>query len=158
MNIIKKFYNNLSYLIFLLILCSIIIDIRLASIAIICIVGPIIYAFSTKKHGRRWCRYACPRGNFYNVVGNNLRNKRQLPKILKTVIIRTIIVLFLFCMFGLAIYHNYDDLQDFSSSFYQIILLTTWIGLIMAHVFYPRSWCAVCPVGSIIDAIEYKKK
>ncbi|XMB86041.1 4Fe-4S binding protein [Mycoplasmatota bacterium WC44] len=158
MNKIKRFYNKLSFLIFLFILFSIVIDIRLALAAIICIIGPIIYASSTKRHGRLWCGYVCPRGNLYNRVGKDLRNRRQLSKKLKSNITRTIIVLCLFSMFGLAIYKNYNDLRAFSTSLYGIILLTTWIGLIMAYVFYPRSWCAICPVGSIIDVIEYKKR
>lgn len=158
MSIIKKLYNKLSYLILLLILCSFFIDIRLALTAIICMVGPIIYAVSSKQHGRLWCRHVCPRGNLYNRIGNDLRNRRKLPKILKTVTVRTIITLCLFTMFGLTIYKNYKNLLGFSTSLYGIILITTWIGLIMGYVFYPRSWCAICPVGSTIDVIEYKKK
>jgi len=42
---------------------------------------------------------------------------------------------------------------QFAFGFYGIMLTSTILGLVLMALFKPRSWCAVCPMGSMTQAI-----
>lgn len=45
-----------------------------------------------------------------------------------------------------------------SYRFYSMMMTTTVLGLIMAIVYKPRTWCTICPIATISDSyIKFKK-
>ena len=42
---------------------------------------------------------------------------------------------------------------QFSFGFYSMMLTSTLIGLIVMHLYKPRSWCAFCPMGTMTQGI-----
>jgi hypothetical protein len=46
-----------------------------------------------------------------------------------------------------------------SYRFYSMMMTTTLIGLILALVYKPKTWCVICPIATISDAyLDFNKK
>lgn len=45
-------------------------------------------------------------------------------------------------------------LTHLSYRFYSMMLTTTTIGLILGLIYKPRTWCTICPVGTLSDSIK----
>ncbi|HEY5584779.1 MAG TPA: 4Fe-4S binding protein [Ruminiclostridium sp.] len=41
---------------------------------------------------------------------------------------------------------------------YSMMFTTTVLGLLLAWIFRPRTWCTVCPINTVSDLILYKNK
>lgn len=44
-----------------------------------------------------------------------------------------------------------------SYRFYSLMMTTTILGLILATIFKPRTWCTICPISTLSDVILNKK-
>lgn len=130
-------------------------DIRIGILALICMVAPLIV--STFK-GRYWCGNLCPRGNFYDNILSKFSNKKPVPKFLKSIFFRTLIVIFMFAMFGIGIKNNWGNPAGIGMVFYRIIAITTAIGIIMSLFYNQRTWCHFCPMGSLSALISHLRK
>ncbi len=42
-------------------------------------------------------------------------------------------------------------LTHFSYRFYSMMMTTTTLGLILAFIYKPRTWCTVCPIATVSD-------
>lgn len=52
-----------------------------------------------------------------------------------------------------------DWLLHFSYRFYSMMLTTSILGLVLALIYKPRTWCTICPIATVSDAyIKSKKK
>lgn len=85
----KGFYKKYGYYIFLFFLIASLFDMRLGSIAIICMLAPIMISILGK--GRYWCGNYCPRGNFYDHIVSKISPNRRVPKFLKSMGFRVFI-------------------------------------------------------------------
>lgn len=45
-----------------------------------------------------------------------------------------------------------------SYRFYSMMLTTTTIGLLLAIIYKPRTWCTICPIATVSDVYLKKKK
>jgi ferredoxin-type protein NapH len=130
-------------------------DFRIGIAAIICMVAPIVISIF---RGRYWCGNFCPRGNFYDNVVSKISNKKPVPKILKSVYFRALVVLFMFTMFGIGIKNNWGNAYGIGMVFYRIIVVTTFVGIGLSFFFNHRTWCNFCPMGSIAALVSYFRK
>lgn len=48
-------------------------------------------------------------------------------------------------------------LTHLSYRFYSMMMTTTILGLILAMVYKPRTWCTICPIATVSDVILKKK-
>lgn len=126
-------------------------DPRIALAAIVCMGGPIVTSFFT---GRFWCGNLCPRGGFYDTVAVKLSAGRQVPKFLKWLPFRYVIVVFLLTTFGKGILENRGNLSGMGMVFYRIIAVTTLLGILLAFFFNERAWCNFCPMGTLSNLIS----
>lgn len=115
-------------------------------VAVVCMIGPV--AMSVFK-GRYWCGHFCPRGSLFDKVLGRFSPHKEIPKFLRTRGFRIFMLCFIFGMFGLQIYMHGLTLAGVGRVFWNIILLTTIVGIVLAFVYAPRTWCTFCPMGTL---------
>lgn len=115
-------------------------------IALICMIAPVVFAL---RKGRWWCGNACPRGSFYDRILAKYSPHRKIPAFLRTTGFRTFMVLFIFTMFGIQMYHAWGDWNQMGQVFWTIILITTIVGVTLSFIYAPRTWCSFCPMGTL---------
>lgn len=155
---VKKMFNlwkKYSYILLLLFIVVSLFDFRIAIIATVCMIAPIIVSIF---RGRYWCGNLCPRGNFYDNVVSKFSKKKPVPKFLKSFYFRVVVVMFMFTMFGVGIKNNWANPTGIGMVFYRIIVVTTFIGIILSFFYNNRTWCNFCPMGSLAALIAYFKK
>ncbi|MDF2589258.1 MAG: 4Fe-4S ferredoxin, iron-sulfur binding [Anaerocolumna sp.] len=130
-------------------------DFRIAIAAIICMIAPIIVSL---LKGRYWCGNLCPRGSFYDNVVLKFSKKKKVPKFLKSMWFRAIMVVFMMSMFAIGISKNWGNLYGIGMVFYRIIVVTTLIGIILSLFYNHRTWCHFCPMGTIASIISRVRK
>ncbi|AYF54087.1 4Fe-4S binding protein [Clostridium botulinum C] len=151
-----KLWKKYSFIILIVFIVGGIFNIKIAMAAIVCMLGPLILALLGK--GRFWCGNICPRGSFYDNIVKKVSNKRRVPRLLKLKLFRLLVIVFMFYMFGINIYMNWDNIEGVAMVFYKMIIVTTLVGLILSIFYNHRSWCNFCPMGSIAAFISYFKK
>lgn len=115
-------------------------------LALICMIAPVAFAF---YRGRWWCGNACPRGNFYDRVLARYSPHKPIPAFVRTRGFRIFMVLFIFTMFGIRMYLAWGDWNAMGRVFWDIILITTIVGITLSFVYAPRTWCSFCPMGTL---------
>lgn len=148
---IKRVYERYGYFIFLFFLMVSLLDMRLGSIAIICMLAPVLIALMGK--GRYWCGNYCPRGNFYDHVIRKISPGKRIPRFLKSMGFRIFMIAFIMLNFGIGIYKNWGNLYGIGFVFYKIIVITSLVGIILGVIYNQRTWCNFCPMGTISSLI-----
>lgn len=120
-------------------------------LALICMVAPVAFAVS---RGRWWCGNGCPRGNFYDRVLSKYSPHRPIPAFVRSFGFRLFMVLFIFTMFGVQMYFAWGDWEAMGRVFWLIILVTTVVGITLAFIFAPRTWCSMCPMGTLSNWVS----
>lgn len=156
MGFLLKLWKKYSFIILIVFIVGGIFNIKIAMAAIVCMLGSLILALLGK--GRFWCGNICPRGSFYDNIVKKVSNKRRVPRLLKLKLFRLLVIVFMFYMFGINIYMNWDNIEGVAMVFYKMIIVTTLVGLILSIFYNHRSWCNFCPMGSIAAFISYFKK
>lgn len=101
------------------------------------------------RRGRKWCDWYCPRGSFYDVWASNISPKKDIPPILRKNYFRFSIMALLFLVMTANLVIFWPDFNRIGFSFVVMLSVTTLAGIILSFVFHQRSWCLVCPVGTI---------
>lgn len=115
-------------------------------LAIICMIAPVAFAV---KRGRWWCGNACPRGSMYDRLLSKYSPHRPIPGFLRSRGFRSFMVAFIFAMFGIQMYMAWGDFGAMGRVFWNIIVVTTVVGIILSFVYAPRTWCSMCPMGTL---------
>lgn len=115
-------------------------------IALICMIAPI---WMSVYKGRYWCGHYCPRGNLYDRVITKISLNRRIPRLFSSVYFRAFMVLFIFAMFGAQMYLGWGDWRAMGKVFWNIIFVTTVVGIAFGILFAPRAWCRFCPMGTL---------
>ena len=123
-------------------------------IAMICMIGPIL---TSLFKGRYWCGHVCPRGNMYDRLLSKYSPHRPIPKFVRTFGFRLFMIFFIFAMFGIQLYFNWGDWNGMGKVFWNIILITTIVGVILSFIYAPRTWCSFCPMGTLSSWVSPKK-
>ena len=115
-------------------------------IAIICMVGPVAMAVGK---GRHWCGHFCPRGSLYDRIVNRFSPHKQIPQFIRSKGFRIFMLCVIFGMFGMQLHMNGWTLAGIGRTFWNIILVTTIVGIVLGFIYAPRTWCTFCPMGTI---------
>ena len=127
--------------------------------AIICMIGPVL--FSIWK-GRWWCGNVCPRGNLYSRLLSKYSPHKDIPKFVRTFGFRLFMVFFIFTMFGIQLsFVPWSEgglamWAGIGKVFWTIIVVTTIVGVALAFIYAPRTWCTFCPMGTISNWVSPK--
>ena len=122
-------------------------------IAIICMIGPV--AMSVKK-GRYWCGHFCPRGSLYDKVISRYSPHKEIPKFVRSKGFRIFMLFFIFSMFGIQLAQHGFTLAGIGRMFWNIILATTIVGIVLGFIYAPRTWCSFCPMGTLSSWVAPK--
>lgn len=66
-------------------------------------------------------------------------------------------VLFIFTMFGVQMYFAWGDWNAMGRVFWNIILITTIVGVTLSFIYAPRTWCSFCPMGTLSSWVTPRK-
>lgn len=132
-------------------------------VAIICMLAPVVYGFL--KGGRIWCGSFCPRGSFLGKFVGKMSAKGKLPALIKNKYFRNFVMIFLLGYFTYGVVKANWDLYSIGLVFFRTILMTTLIAIGLGIKYQPRTWCQICPMGTLSQyasqakrGIAYKKR
>jgi len=108
--------------------------------------------------GRKWCDWACPRGSFYDFFISPISPRKEIPKLLKNINFRLIVLALLMAFMLVNLAFRWFDPLKIGKFFVILLTSTTVLGIILALFIHPRSWCSICPIGTLIFLTADKKK
>ncbi|WP_243122167.1 4Fe-4S binding protein [Clostridium thermarum] len=124
---------------------------KLSLIGALCMILPLVISIF---RGRYWCGNLCPRGSLYDNLLFAFSNHKQVPRVLKSEIIRYTIVVIMLSTFFKGILSSKGDLFKIGMVFYKIIGITTLIGILLTLLYNERAWCNICPMGTLSNLIS----
>jgi ferredoxin-type protein NapH len=108
--------------------------------------------------GRAWCDWMCPRGSFYDLFLDRLSRKRSIPAFFRSTATRITVIALLFVVLGVQIYFAWPNINGIGLAFVLVLTVTTSIGIFLGIVIHPRTWCHICPIGTIAGWFSKGKK
>ncbi|HMK42618.1 MAG TPA: 4Fe-4S binding protein [Dissulfurispiraceae bacterium] len=120
-----------------------------------CMVGAVAIAVT---RGRQWCDWLCPRGSFYDLFLDRLSTKRTIPSFFRKTSARVGVIALLFTVLGVQFYFAWPSVEGIGKAFVVVLTVTTSIGILLGIGIHPRTWCHVCPMGSLANWISRGKK
>lgn len=103
--------------------------------------------------GRYMCGLFCPRGAFYDFIVKHISPHRRIPAWLRAPAFRWSLVVVLMGGMALQIALDPTNVLHWGAVLVRLCLVTTAVGLVLALVYHPRTWCAFCPMGTIQGAL-----
>ena len=115
-------------------------------IALLCMLAPVVVAFF---QGRSWCGSYCPRGSFNDNLLAKISFKGKLPALLRSLWFRNTFLVLLMSVFAFQIIAAWGNPSAVGRVFLRMVGVTTLIGLLLGLVYHPRTWCRICPMGTL---------
>ena len=103
--------------------------------------------------GRWVCGWICPRGGFFERVMGRLSFHLGVPRLLRGYGFRWVVFA---ALMGFMVYRlslNPGSAEHWGRVFVMMCTITTALGLVLGVLFQPRTWCAVCPVGTFASSV-----
>jgi ferredoxin-type protein NapH len=99
--------------------------------------------------GRSWCNWLCPRGSFEDAYLAPISRGRRIPRAFRTTPLRVGVMAFLMSMLTWQIVRLWPDPLAIGGFFVLMLSITTAVGLVLGLIFHQRTWCYVCPIGTM---------
>lgn len=117
--------------------------------------GMMILALILNAGRRRYfCSHVCPNGRTLSVTLSGTSGKRSLPRFLTDPGIRKVLCAFMFfCIINL-LSRSGGGIANIGRVFWGIYLMATGLGFAFGLAYKPRSWCVVCPMGTLQDTVR----
>ncbi|WXR61115.1 4Fe-4S binding protein [Peptostreptococcaceae bacterium AGR-M142] len=154
----KKSYLKWSWIFFISFMILSIINIKFALLGFLCMGIPIYFALNGQ--GKIHCSHYCPRGSFLSKFLNKISFNNTMPKILKTKLVKNILLTFMGLSFLIGLISTKGELIAISYLLFRMMFVSSIIGVLLGFIYKPRSWCQVCPMGhatSLIKTYQDKK-
>lgn len=103
--------------------------------------------------GRYVCGNLCPRGGFFDRIVAPLSRKKPIPNWLRSTALRWTILAALMGFMVFRILQNPGDIRHWGRVFWLVCVITTAAGVVFGVLIHPRVWCAVCPSGTVQNAL-----
>ena len=107
--------------------------------------------------GRYVCGNLCPRGSFFDTLFAKFGFNRPIPQKMFAMPPRWAIMVVLMSVMSFRLAQNPGNINHWGLVFWQMCLMTTAAAVVLGIIFRPRSWCAICPVGSVGNAASGNK-
>lgn len=154
MDSIKKFIHKWAWVL-LAVYCVVGIFYPLIGLAaLICMLAPSVVAIF---RGRMWCGNFCPRGSFNDVILSKISMKRPVPKVFKKTWFRLIFFSIVMGFFAIQMVFAWGSLLSVAYVFIRTIIITTVITVILGIAFNQRTWCMICPMGTMAHYVSKSK-
>ena len=114
-----------------------------------------LIALATNFKGRRsFCAGFCPNGRSLSAVFPRITRNKPLDASFRSPMLRKMLCGFmLFCVINL-LSRTGGSLALIGRVFWLIYLVSAGLSAAMAILYKPRSWCAVCPMGTLQDTVR----
>ena len=99
--------------------------------------------------GRKWCDWMCPRGSFSDSYMKVISPKKKIPHFFRSIPLRAGVIIFLMSMLTYQIIRLWPDPYAIGKLFMTLLTITTGIGVVLAIIIHQRTWCYICPIGTI---------
>jgi polyferredoxin len=103
--------------------------------------------------GRYWCWNLCPRGAFLDIVLSKVSIKKPLPVIFSKQWFRWLVFILFISFLVFRIISAGGNPIVIGAVFVVMCGVTTVISIIMGVFGKHRSWCAICPMGTLQETI-----
>ena len=103
---------------------------------------------------RYWCWHLCPRGAFLGIVMPYFSSNRPVPSVFEKKWFRALIFFILIGYLISLLIRAGGNIYAIGGAFVMMCLLTTAIGILLGIWTKPRSWCVICPMGTLQEAIR----
>ncbi|MBP7216530.1 MAG: 4Fe-4S binding protein [Candidatus Omnitrophica bacterium] len=100
---------------------------------------------------RKWCDWYCPRGSFYDALARPLSPQKKIPALFKNIPFRLGALALLMIIMIVNLIMRWPHADQIGFFFIIMLTVTTTLGVILAIIFHQRSWCMICPIGTIIN-------
>ena len=107
--------------------------------------------------GRWVCGNACPRGSFLDTWLNLVSRKRDIPVLLRNTKFRWIILTGLMSFMVIRLSQNPSEINHWGLVFWQMCMLTTIAAVGLGLRYSARSWCSICPIGTMAGTVGREK-
>ena len=117
--------------------------------------GMMLLALVLNARSRRlFCSQVCPNGRTYSATLPGGVRKHRLPRFMADPGIRKVLCAFMFfCVINL-LSRSGGGLANVGRVFWAIYLMATGLGFAFGLAYKPRSWCVVCPMGTLQDTVR----
>lgn len=109
-------------------------------------------------NGRWTCGWACPRGGFLERVMGRLSFHLGMPRFLRDYVFRWVLFALLMGFMVWRLSLNPGSPEHWGRVFWLMCTITTALGLVLAVLFAPRTWCSFCPVGTFASTVGGHKR
>ena len=108
----------------------------------------------TLKKPRSFCSGVCPRGRSLGSIMHKTSKRQALPQFMLSTKFRRLLCGFtMFCVVG-SLVRTGGVIHQVGTVFWVLCVVSLSAGLVMGFFFKPRSWCAICPMGTLQDTIS----
>lgn len=104
--------------------------------------------------GRYWCWNWCPRGAFLDGVLFKVSFNKPAPRSFSKQWFRWVIFILFMCFLSYRIINTGGNLIALGAVFVGMCLMTTVIAIVLGLVTRHRSWCTICPMGTLQEKIS----
>ncbi|SFG00343.1 4Fe-4S binding domain-containing protein [Desulfotomaculum arcticum] len=119
-----------------------------------CMVGAVGLSFF---RGRNWCDWMCPRGAFLDLALGRLSRNVQIPKFFKHEFVRAFMVMLIFTVIGIQFYFSWGNIEAMGMALVRVLTITTVVAILLGWGIHPRTWCRICPMGTVAHWIARSK-
>jgi ferredoxin-type protein NapH len=156
MTLLTLFWKRYAFIILILYLLIGWIWPKFGIVALLCMLAPPIAVAFFK--GKTWCGLYCPRGSLWDAVFTRMNRRKHAPQWAKSTLLRILVLIVIFLAVGWQMYYAWPDSSKIGSIFYKLILITTLVGVCLALIYSPRTWCHFCPMGTLSAWLSAGKK
>lgn len=115
------------------------------------IVGALIIFFIILSffRGRLYCGWICPMGSFHERILSLISLKKDIPQLLKKRWFAWLVFILMMGFFSTRLIKTGGDLKQIGSVLSRMWIIATSLAIIIGLIFKPRSWCRICPMGTL---------
>ncbi len=108
--------------------------------------------------GRNWCDWLCPRGSFEDALVARFSRQRRIPEVLRRIPLRLGVMAFLLGLMIFQIIRLWPDPRAIGGAFVLLLTITTAVGVVLGVIFQQRTWCYLCPIGTMSNWVGKNRR
>jgi polyferredoxin len=99
--------------------------------------------------GRYWCDWLCPRGSSWDLLVSRLSVKKKIPLLFRNTKFRILMLMILMTVLLTQLPRAWPSTDGMGRVFVMMLSVTTVVGIVVGILTHHRSWCMLCPVGTM---------
>jgi len=99
--------------------------------------------------GRSWCNWLCPRGAFLDALLQKISRRKKIPQIFRSTPLRLGVLALLLSVLTVQLLRLWPDPWAIGGFFMILLTGTTAVAVVLGSIFQQRTWCYLCPIGTL---------